>query len=238
MKEKVKWLKEALSDEEREILRRGGWGKQRGLGVCPCLMVIDAQYNYIGQDAPILEQMERWPSGCGTKAWAAVPRIDSLLEAARGNNYPVIYTRQVQKNIAIREKFDGFGTKIERRSEDMVDGAKGTEIIEELSPRDGDLVIDKSYASAFFATPLISFLIKMQIDTILVIGGTTSGCVRSTAVDAAARNYNVGIVMDCVFDRLEYSHRAALLDMWMKYADVITSEEALAYLENSNFTAV
>lgn len=238
MNEKAGWLQEVLSMEEREIVKRGGWGKQRGLGTRPCLMVIDAQYNYRGEDGPILEQMQRWPSGCGLKAWAAASKISKLLDAARSTDCPVIYTRQVQKNIAVREVFDSFATKIERRSEDMVDGSKGTEIVEELSPQDRDLVIDKSYASAFFATPLISFLIKMKIDTILVTGGTTSGCVRSTAVDAAARNYNVGVVMDCVYDRLEYSHRASLLDMWMKYADIITFEETLDYLDNSGSTAM
>ena len=233
MKEKAEWLQEVLSLEERKIIKKGGWGKQRGLGTHPCLMVIDAQYNYRGENAPILDQMQRWPSGCGAKAWNATTKIRKLLEVARSINCPVIYTRQVQKNRTVREGFDSFATKIERCSEDMVEGSKGTQIVEELSPQGQDLVVDKSYASAFYATPLIGFLIKMKIDTILVTGATTSGCVRSTVVDAAARNYNVGVVMDCVYDRIEYSHRASLLDMWMKYADILTSEETLAYFENS-----
>ncbi len=233
MTDKLAWLKEILSDQERDIVARGKWGKERGLGKRPCLIVVDAQHNYVGEDAPILEQMERWPSGCGARAWKAVPKIGELLEVARGKNVPIIYTRQVQKSLSIRERFDSFGAKIERRHEDYVDGARGTEIIDELSPKDGDLIIDKSYASAFFATPLISFLVKLRIDSMLFMGGTTSGCIRSTVVDAAARNYNVGVVMGCVFDRIQISHRAALLDIWMKYGDIFTFEEALEYLKKT-----
>jgi maleamate amidohydrolase len=230
MKDKVRWLQEVLSDDEREIVRRGGYGKQRGLGDRPCLMVIDAQYYYVGDNVPIMEQIDRWPSGCGAQAWQAVPKIVHLLGSARKKNIPVIYTRQVQPNIYIREKFDSLGAKIERRHEDYVEGAKGVEIVDELAPQQGDLVVDKSYSSAFYATPLVGYLVKLRIDSMLVMGGSTSGCVRATVIDAAARNYNVGLVMDCVFDRIGISHRAALLDMWMKYADVWTFEEVMDYL--------
>ena len=65
----------------------------------------------------------------------------------------------------------------------------------------------------------------------MAMGGSTSGCVRSTVVDAAARNYNVAVIMDCVFDRIEISHRAALLDLCMKYTDIFTYEEAMDYLQ-------
>lgn len=235
MSDKVKWLQEVLSDDEREIVRRGGYGKERGLGSRPCLLIIDAQNYYVGNNVPLMEQISQWPSGCGAKAWKAVPKISNLLEKARSKKIPILYTRQVQKDLYIRSKFDSFGAKIERPHQDYLEGAKGIEIVHELSPKEGDLIIDKSYASAFYATPLIGYLIKLQVDSILVMGGTTSGCVRSTVVDASARNYNVGVVMDCVFDRIEISHRAALLDMWMKYADVLTWEEAMDYLEKREF---
>lgn len=231
MTDKAKWLQEMLSDDEREIVRRGGYGTERGLGTRPCLMVIDAQYYYVGDNAPIMDQIAQWPSGCGSKAWESVPKIATLLETARGKNIPIIYTRQVQKDLNIRERFDSLGAKIARPHQDYLEGAKAIEIIDELAPKKGDLIIDKSYSSAFYATPLIGYLIKLGIDSILAMGGSTSGCVRATSVDAAARNYNVGVVMDCVFDRIEFSHRAALLDMWMKYADIFTFEEAMDYLD-------
>ena len=229
--DKVEWLQEVLSDDEREIIRRSGYGKTRGLGTRPCLLVIDAQYYYVGAKAPIMEQIDRWPSGCGDKAWKAVPKIGNLLSTARRKKIPVVYTRQVQPSIHIREKFDSLGAKIERPPEDYVQGAKGIQIIDELAPAEGDLVIDKSYASAFYATPLVGYLIKLGIDSVLAMGGSTSGCVRASAIDAAARNYNVAVVMDCVFDRIEIFHRATLLDLWMKYTDIFTFAEATDYLD-------
>ena len=237
MVDKVKWIQELLSDDEREIIRRSGYGKTRNLGTRPCLLVIDAQYYYVGDNAPIMEQIGRWPSGCGDKAWKAVPKIGTLLETARRKNIPIVYTRQVQPNLFIREKFDSLGAKIERPHKDYVEGAKGIQIIDELAPQKGDLVIDKSYSSAFYATPLVGYLIKLGIDSILAMGGSTSGCVRASTIDAAARNYNVAVVMDCVFDRIELSHRATLLDLWMKYTDIFTFEEAMDYLNRAKVSS-
>lgn len=102
--------------------------------------------------------------------------------------------------------------------------------MDEIAPLEEDLVVDKSYASAFYGTPMVSYLNGLRVDTILITGGTTSGCVRATTVDAITRNYDVAVVGDCVFDRIEVSHKVSLFDMWMKYCDVITSEEALEYL--------
>jgi len=103
-----------------------------------------------------------------------------------------------------------------------------------LAPKKGDLVINKSYSSAFYGTPLLSFLIKLRTDTLIVTGGTSSGCIRATCVDGVSRNLNVAVVEDCVFDRISVSHKVALLDLWMKYCDVITSEEAIRYLTCDN----
>ena len=130
-----------------------------------------------------------------------------------------------------RFNFDSFGTKAKRDNTQYLDGHKGTMIIDELAPRPGEIVVDKAYASAFYGTPLVSILIKLQVDTLIVCGGTISGCVRGTIVDAVSRNFNVAVIADCVFDRIEISYRVALLDIWMKYADVIYAEEALEYLK-------
>ena len=92
-------------------------------------------------------------------------------------------------------------------------------------------MVDKGYASAFFGTPLLSFLIKLKADTLIVTGGTTSGCVRAFCVDAVSRSFNVGVVADAVFDRISASHTTALLDLWMKYCDLLTSDETVCYLK-------
>ena len=219
-----------LTDTDREVIRQAGYGQARGLGKRPVLMIIDAQHNYCGADKPILDQIRQWPSGAGETAWRAVDRIKGILAAARRLKIPVIYTRHVQKNI----EFDGFAAKTARDQSNYLEGARGTRIIADLQPEPGELVVDKSYSSAFYGTPLLSLLIKLGADTLIVVGGTTSGCVRSLCIDAVSRNFNVGVVEDGVFDRITASHKAALLDLWMKYCDLISGEGAIEYFENLN----
>lgn len=216
-----------LTPTDREVIRRGGYGKPRGFGDHPALVIIDPQYNYAGTDKPILEQIEEWPSGVGESAWRAIDRLKPLISAFREKKRPILYTRQVQKSMA----FDGFAAKAVRSSSQYLEGTKGTSIVDEIAPQNGDLVIDKSYASAFYGTPLLSVLIKLKVDTLIVTGGTTSGCVRATCVDAISRNFDVAVVEDCVYDRISASHKVALLDLWMKYCDVMTRDDVLAYLK-------
>ena len=218
---------DVLSEGDRIVIKKGGWGKSRGMGARPCLMIIDPQYNYVGEDKHILEQQDQWPTGCGAEAWAGIRKIKKLMEGARRKRVPIIYTRQVQKKTLA---FDGFAKKADRKGDLFLEGHKGTQIVEEIAPREEDLVVDKNYGSAFYGTPMVSYLNGLGVDTILMTGGTTSGCVRATVVDAITRNYNVALVEDCVFDRIEISHKVSLLDMWMKYCDVISLKEALDYL--------
>lgn len=219
------WTK-YLTEDDRLVIEKGGYGKRRGLGQRPMLVVIDAQYNYVGEDRPVGEQLAEWPSGGGAAAWAAIRRIRPLVELARGAGIPVLFTRNVQKNLA----FDSFGTKSQRDQSRYVEGHRGTFIVDELTPVSGDLTLDKAYASIFYGTPLLSWLVKLRIDSLILVGGSTSGCVRASAVDAVTRNFNVAVVEDCVYDRISISHAAGLLDMWMKYCDVMNSEEAAAYI--------
>ena len=219
-----------LTKVDREVIRKGGYGKTRGFGEHPALMIIDPQYNYTGADRPILEQIREWPSGVGESSWRAIERIKRIVSVSRRRSIPIIYTRQIQDSI----RFDGFAAKTDREQSQYLEGARGTKIVDELAPEKGDLVINKSYSSAFYGTPLLSFLIKLRADTLIVTGGTSSGCIRATCVDAVSRNFNVAVVEDCVFDRISVSHKVALLDLWMKYCDVITSEEAIRYLTCDN----
>lgn len=219
-----------LTKVDREVIRKGGYGKTRGFGEHPALMIIDPQYNYTGADRPILEQIREWPSGVGESSWRAIERIKRIVSVSRRRSIPIIYTRQIQDSI----RFDGFAAKTDREQSQYLEGARGTKIVDELAPEKGDLVINKSYSSAFYGTPLLSFLIKLRADTLIVTGGTSSGCIRATCVDAVSRNFNVAVIEDCVFDRISVSHKVALLDLWMKYCDVITSEEAIRYLTCDN----
>jgi len=218
---------ELLSENDKGVIEKGGYGKSRGLGKAPLIMVIDLQNNYVGEDKPILEQMDEWPSGGGETAFAAIENIKKLLVKARERKVPIVYTRNVQKNIM----FDGFSNKTDRDQSKYVEGHFGTLIVDGVAPQPGEFVIDKAYASAFYATPLISWLVKLGIDSLLIVGGSTSGCVRATAIDAVSRNFHVAVIEDCVYDRIEISHKVSLFDLWMKYSDVISLEEALAHIE-------
>lgn len=214
-----------LSDEERTVIEKGGYGKARGLGKKPLLLLVDLQKNYMGANEPLTEQLDRWPSGAGQKSWAKLDNIISLRDAAREYCVPVIYSRNVQKNTL---NFDSFATKTNRNQKEYLDGSQGAALIDEVKPLPTELVIDKSYASVFYGTYLQSYLVKLGIDTIIVVGGTTGGCCRATAVDAVTRNYNLACVEDCMYDRMEISHKVALMDIWMKYGDVVNSD----YIKN------
>ncbi|WP_209124263.1 isochorismatase family protein [Alkalihalobacillus sp. BA299] len=217
---------DALTSVDRLVIEKGGYGNKRGLGKKPVLVIIDIQHNYVGADKPIDEQLEEWPSGGGEKAWAAIRKIKQLKETADELGIPTIYTRNVQKKTSA---FDSFAVKAKRDNSKYIDGRPETQIVDELAPTEKDMVVDKSYASAFFGTPFISYLVKMGVDSLIIVGGSTSGCVRATAVDAVTHNFNVAVVEDCVYDRIELSHKAGLLDLWMKYCDVLPSEEIHEY---------
>lgn len=216
-----------LTDRDRRVIANAGYGASRGLGESPLLVAIDCQYNYIGADEPVDEQQDRWPAGGGEGAWDAIRTIAELLGTARRAGVPILYTRNVQKRTV---RFDSFVGKSTWDKRATLDEAEGSKVVDEIAPREGDLVLDKSYASAFYGTPLLTYLVGLGADTLLITGVSTSGCVRATAVDAVTRGYKVAVVADAVADRITASHQVALLDLWMKYTDVVDSASAARYL--------
>lgn len=219
-----------LTDEDRQVIANAGYGKSRGLGESPLLMVIDCQYNYVGADEPVEQQQDRWPAGGGQAAWAAVRVLATLLDSARRSQIPMLYTRTVQKRTI---RFDSFAGKSSWDHSKTLDDADGSRIVAEIAPLEDDLVLDKSYASAFYGTPLVNYLIGLGVDTLIIGGVSTGGCVRATAVDAVSRGFKVAVVADAVADRIVASHKVALLDLWMKYTDVIDSTTVLDYFASS-----
>jgi nicotinamidase-related amidase len=107
------------------------------------------------------------------------------------------------------------------------------DIIDEVAPGPGELVIRKSAASAFLGTPIIGHLVDRGVDTIIVGGESTSGCVRASVVDGCGNRFHMVVVEECVFDRHEACHAINLFDMSQKYADVVQLDEALAYLDRT-----
>jgi nicotinamidase-related amidase len=221
---------DVLTERDKQVFAKAGYGRRQGLGRRPALLIIDMNYNFTGEGPePILTAIERSRQSCGEEAWKAIPAIQRLLKLCRDQQLPIVYTTAEWYTTPLIQ--GRRATKSERAPEDHEENhLKGTEIVAALEPKTGEVVIRKQKASAFFGTPLMSLLNELRVDTILVTGCTTSGCVRATVVDAFSYNLNVGVVEEAVFDRGEISHKVNLFDMNAKYADVISLAEAEAYL--------
>jgi len=176
----------------------------------------------------MLESIKRFRNSSGEVAWPAVEVIRRLGETARGNDLPVFYTRGMSAESGV-----GPGRWAMKNSRAREDRGGQHRIVEPLEPREGDVVLDKAKPSAFFGTPLLSLLIERGIDSLIVCGCTTSGCVRATVVDAFSNNFAVSVVADACFDRVAASHTVALFDMNLKYGNVVGSEEAAAMMRSA-----
>lgn len=207
------------------------WGKKslHGFGKKPALLLIDIYYSVLGfEREPIFESMKVWPGSTGLEGWAAVDKTAELLAVARAASVPVIHIKGL--NSCIRPW-------IHRRREtpDPIDETqrRGAEIVAEVAPIAGEVVIEKTAPSAFQGTPLQFHLTSLGVDTLICCGETTSGCVRASVVDGATARYRMGVVAECVFDRTEMSHFVNLYDMHQKYADVVSLDMAKGYLREA-----
>ena len=219
-----------LTERDKQVFAKSGYGKRAGFGQRPALLVIDMNYNFVGdKPEPILKSIERFRNSCGEEGWQGVHHIRELLDETRKKRLPTFYTTGHEGGSSVA--FGRWHGKNSRGGEDMGKGwAKGNDIVAEIAPLDGDVLIRKQKPSAFFGTPLVSMLNEVHADTVLVTGCTTSGCVRASAIDAFSYNFRVCVVEECVFDRGQASHKINLFDMNMKYADVISLREALEYV--------
>jgi len=220
-----------LTPRDREVFALSGYGKRGGFGQRPALLVIDVNYNFVGdKPEPIVESVKRFRNSCGAEGWQGVHHIAELLAEAHKKHLPTFYTTG-HDNRANEVAFGRWRAKNSRSAEDMKEAwGKGNEIVAEISPQPGDIVVRKQKPSAFFGTPLMSMLNEVHADSVLITGTTTSGCVRASVIDAFSYNLKVAVVEECVFDRGQASHKINLFDMAMKYADVISLKETIDYL--------
>ncbi len=116
------------------------------------------------------------------------------------------------------------------RAPELLSDPTNSRIVPELAPEPGEVVIEKRRPSSFFGTPLAAYLISRRVDTLVLTGNTTSGCIRATAVDSYSFGFATIIPESCVFDRVETSHRLSLFDLHNKYANVLSDEELALYL--------
>lgn len=214
-----------IPDEEQRAYRAAGFGRPTGLGQKPALLIIDVQYRTVGtKREPFWDAIKEFPTSCGDVGWNAVDKIAQLLAVFRANHWPVLYP-----HVAPKQNFD-FGRLSDKVPAIMGVAGRGYDFVEEVAPREGDILLPKKHPSAFFGTPLASYLINLGADTLVVTGCTTSGCVRGSVVDAFAYNFRVLVPQDAVYDRSQVSHAVNLFDMAEKYADVMPTDDAVAAL--------
>jgi maleamate amidohydrolase len=227
MKERI-WDK-FVTQQDRRVYEEAGFGGAVGFGNRPAILIIDVQYRTCGEKSePILEAIKKCKTACGESGWNAVYKIKRLLEIARPKGVPIIYPTVQRK-----DRFDTgrWKDKIPAIADTpSYIGNRGVDIIDEVAPKVSDIVVSKRYASAFFGTPLMTYLNDLDVDTLLITGCTTSGCVRATVIDGFSYGFKVIVVEDAVYDRGEVSHAINLFDMSSKYADVIPTDDVIAYL--------
>ncbi len=218
---------DVLTDRDRLVLenrqKMDRRVRTRGLGTRPAIIVIDDMVEFVGDDPheDIVGSVKRFPKSSGVEGWEAIRHTASLIQVARENGVPIIYSTSGLQEISTGARH-GEAIPLER----------GFRIVDEVAPAEKDIVIYKSAPSAFFGTSLIQHLRTLDIDTVLCCGCTTSGCVRATVVDATSYHFKVGLVEECCFDRFQTSHKINLFDMNVKYADVMSLEQAAAYLRS------
>lgn len=215
----------AIDDLTRDRYAKAGFGNPVGMGARPALLIIDVQYRTVGTTPlPFDEAVKEYTTSCGETGWAAVERIAELVEVFRRHDWPILYP-----HVAPKKSFDegALGAKVPGI---MSIPAKGYEFVQEVAPREGDVLLPKRHPSAFFGTPLASHLVQAGADTLVVTGCTTSGCVRSSVVDAFSYNYKVTVPSDAVYDRSPVVHEVNLFDMQQKYADVLPTADVVERL--------
>ena len=212
-----------LTEADTRVVTGSGFGVDQGLGDRPALLVIDATLKFMGTPGLSLDaSIAKWPLSCGPYAWAAVPGIARMLELFRARGLPIFFTIGEDRADALSQgRWHGKNARIVQTTEEE---AVVNRVVSELAPGPDEVVIRKIKPSAFFGTPLASYLNELKIDSLVITGCTTSGCVRATVVDAFSLNYRVVIPSDGVFDRFELSHQVSLFDLSLKYADVVMSQ--------------
>jgi nicotinamidase-related amidase len=206
-----------MSDQEaRQVYDRARLGQEMARGVNPAVLVIDFSCGFTDPECVL-----------GAELTAEVEATKRVLDAAREKALPVVFTTigfdpsgadgglWLQKAPALRE---------------LELGGRYVDLDPRLERRDGEPIVLKKGASGFFGTNLASILVSHGVDTVVLCGATTSGCVRATAIDLLQYGWPTLVPRECVGDRAQAPHEANLFDIQAKYADVVSVEEALAYL--------
>jgi maleamate amidohydrolase len=207
-----------------------------GYGERPALVLIDL-YRWVFGDRkqPLLEAVKEWPGSCGPQAWDALPHLQRLLGASRAAGIPIVHVTGLHP---LDSGVPGWADNPKRtRHATSTDPAMAErirrrfDIVDEVAPLPGEAILRKAAPSGFFGTLLMSHLHAHDVDSIILVGESTSGCVRATCVEGRSYRFKMTVVEECVFDRHETPHAMNLFDMHQKYADVLGVDEVAKYLQ-------
>lgn len=226
-----------ITEQDRAVWEASGYGARGGYGTRPAVIVVDVNYAFTGeQSMPILDSIKTWRNSCGSNGWAAIPPTQKLLAVARAQHIPVFFSTGIDSR---PDGFDrgGWAHKNKRAKEDLpierkISRVRGNDVVKEIAPLPHEILIEKLKPSAFHGTPLMGYLTDLGVNTLIITGTTTSGCVRATVLDAFSQNYKITLVEECCFDRFESSHAINLFDMQAKYCDVTSLDDVTGYLNS------
>jgi maleamate amidohydrolase len=207
-----------MSDEDaRRIYEESGLGASVTLGTRPGVLVIDFSCGFTDPECAL-----------GSDLTPQVEATRRVLDAARAKGLPVVFT-----TIGFDASLKDGGLWLQKvpTLAALQMGGRWVEIDPRLEPHEDETVIVKKGASGFFGTNLATVLMTQGVDTVVLCGATTSGCVRATAIDLLQYGWPTLVPRECVGDRAQAPHDANLFDIGAKYADVVSVEEALGYLE-------
>lgn len=196
---------------------QAGFGGGFELGQRPAVVVVDFSCGFTDPQSPT-----------GADMTAQIERTNALIQAARTIDAPVVFTRIAYEV----SRLDLTWLRKARGMAALKVGSRETTIDPRCARRPDDPVITKEHASAFFGTQLQSMLTTWRVDTVIICGATTSGCVRATAVDSVSLGYPTVVARECVADRAQAPHEAALFDLQAKYADVELVDDLITYIED------
>ncbi len=220
--------KTVVPERDRMILERADFGGRQAWGRTPALLIVDVVRSFTGsKPQDVLEAIGEYNTSCGAAAWDALPQMRKALDAARAAGIPVIYTKGDPDYKA------NCGGSVKNEDAERARQLHSTPIADEIAPLDDEFIIRKTKASAFCDTPLAIYLVRHGIDSLIVMGASTSGCVRATVIDGFSHGYPVFVVSDGCFDRSPFFHDVSLYDMNTKYATVVTVAETIEYLQDS-----
>jgi maleamate amidohydrolase len=208
-----------MSDEQaQQVYAAARLGQNITLGSRPAVLVVDFSCGFTDPECTL-----------GSDLTGQVQATKRLLDAARAKGLPVLFT-----TIGYEPSLKDGGLWLQKVPSlgDLQVGGHWVEIDARLEPREDETIVLKKGASAFFGTNLASILISQRVDSVVLCGATTSGCIRATAIDLLQYGYPTIVPRECVGDRAQAPHEANLFDINAKYADVVSADEALAYLES------